>query len=48
MEPSDGWDLPTGGTSRGTELSETHLISAHLSAPGVAQHEPTEWLQGFS
>ena len=36
------------GTSRGTELRETELISAHLSVPGVAQHEPTERLQGFS
>jgi hypothetical protein len=31
-----------------TELSETQLISAHLSMPDVAQHEPSERLLGFS
>ena len=36
------------GTSRGTELRETELISAHLSVPGVAQHQPIERLHGFS
>lgn len=34
--------------SRGTELTEPQLISAHLSVPGVAQHEPTARLRGFS
>ncbi len=39
---------PRRGTSRGTELSETQLISAHLSVPDVTQDEPTERLQGIS
>ena len=36
------------GTSRGTELRETELISAHLSVPGIAQDEPSERLHGIS
>ena len=39
---------PCGGTTRGTELRETELISAHLSVPSVAQHEPSERLHGIS